>query len=159
MKPPGISNKQFAVLCEARDLSNYLGIPMPDIYFDKQEDERGRHLTRRFLGECYSLENQIMIKLRMQTISALRSTLTHEFVHLAFSIEHGIRFEQYIKFLSSRSLFFDGRGLVTEFPKPRPDKSQVLTELEAKLRKTDSKIKRFNTYRKKLLRKIKRLES
>lgn len=162
MKPPELTTKQYAILCEARDLSNYLGIPIPEIYFRDDKEKNVR--LGNALGRCYP-GHWIRLQLRGNTIATLLHTLTHEFIHWKFKgVQHDCysnegQFSKYIKALHKRNMFFDGRGLVTKLPKHTPDKNLALEELRTRVKGFDKKIKMLETRKKKLLRKIRRMES
>jgi hypothetical protein len=107
-----LSLKEQIVLQTVADYSARLGIPCPNVEFERR---KGR--ARRYVGKCFHEDHAIYVKVRGCSVRYIRHTVAHELVHLAFEGKPcqgkvGRYFERYVKALQRGCLVFNGRGLI-----------------------------------------------
>ena len=165
----------------AAEYSRRLGVSCPEIVVQNSRvavHDYGMSGTR--VGEHGG--SYIMVD-RRRGFYEVAHTVAHEFVHRAFpGLHHGTRFEERIEALQRGDMFFRGSirrhasphtignsagvwvkswtksvMLDSKVPKRPVEKSEKVEQLEARIRKFDTKIKRLTTLRKKLERKLKRV--
>jgi hypothetical protein len=148
-------NKEKYVFQHVAELSARLGIPAPEVYFKDNLDIDLRHQGRRNLGRADRKHHAILIRLRGRPLAEIKNTVSHELIHLAFpKLPHGDGFERYVQALLKGNLGFDGKGLITKITKPAPTFTDELETLLARQKKIDTRIKRLNTSRKKIIRRM-----
>ena len=159
MKPTDISNREYEALLKANEYCNYLGIPLPDIFFHMKEKPEHSRLGKSTLGVCYPEEYRMFVRIIGSRRTEINDTIAHELVHLKFGFgDHNEHFQSYIRALMSKRMFFDGRGLVSRFPNRKPNADEVILTLQKKIKRCESKIRLYTTFKKKLTRKIQRLQ-